>query len=83
MHFAVGDWLDIFRPVENFECVFVAGDFVVAFAQSSENVRVVELGLANLCQFGVLLESESQMINSLLVALVVQVGFADVVMGHH
>lgn len=46
-------------------------------------MRVVELGLANLCQFGVLLESESQMINSLLVALVVQVGFADVVMGHH
>ena len=55
---------------EHFEGVFVAGDFEVALAECPEDVAVVEFGLSQLGEFGVLLECEGEVVDGLLVALV-------------
>ena len=71
--------LDVKSTVEDLKGILITVDLEVAAAEGGEHVGVVYLALLDFSQLRVLLESNGEVVDCLLVALVVEIGLTDVV----
>lgn len=79
--FLVAGNLDVKGTGQNLKSVIVAADLEVALAEGGQDHGVVQFAFFEVGEFGILFECEGEMVDSLLVALIDEVGFAHVVVG--